>query len=297
MIISSNQSMVALLVTLFVMMGLSPASAAGQDLTTLNNCTLVPTGWADGDSFQIKTRDGNTHTIRLYGADCFEWHVTDETDARRLREQRRYFGISEFGGKPETSIAAAKALGQAAAEEVAVALKAPFSVHTAFSDARGDGKHKRIYAFVTTANGKDLSEHLVREGLARAFGVSRETHTGKSSKEYRAFLQDIELQAAKRGVGAWAKTNWDLLALERQAERQESEELGMATSAPQILSGQKINPNTAARDQLMLLPGVGEVTANRIIEARPFRRPRDLLRVEGIGPKTLERLDPFLQLP
>lgn len=283
--------------TLLAMMFLSLASATGQDLKTLDNCTFVPTGWADGDSFQIQAQDGTLHTIRLYGADCFEWHVNDESDARRLREQQRYFGISEFGRNPEASIAAAKALGEAAAEEVAVALNAPFSVHTAFSDARGDGKYKRIYAFVITADGEDLAERLVRQGLARAFGVSRETPTGKSSKEYRAFLQDIELQAAKRGAGAWSKTNWDLLAVERQAERQESEELGLATSAPKLSAGQKINPNTAARDQLMLLPGVGEITANRIIEARPFLSLQDLLRVEGIGPKTLERLAPYLQLP
>lgn len=272
-------------------------SAAAQPLTTLKNCKLTPTEWSDGDSFQIQTPDGTLHTIRLYGADCFEWHVTDETDARRLRAQRRYFGISEFGGSPQASSDAAKALGKAAADEVATTLKAPFSVHTAFSDARGDGKYKRIYAFVTTADGEDLSERLIRLGLARAFGVSRETQTGRSSKEYRAFLQDVELQAAKRGVGAWAKTNWERLPAERQAERQESEELGLATAPGKLQAGQKINPNTAARDQLMLLPGVGEVTANRIIEARPFKTPRDLLNVEGIGPKTLERLAPYLQLP
>jgi len=270
---------------------------AAQDLKTLENCKLIPTEWSDGDSFQIQTPDGTLHTIRLYGADCFEWHVTDETDARRLRAQRRYFGISEFGGSPQASSDAAKALGKAAADEVATALKTPFSVYTAFSDARGDGKYKRVYAFVITASGEDLSERLIRLGLARAFGVSRETQTGRSSKDYRAFLQDVELQAAKRGVGAWAKTNWERLPAERQAERLESEELDVATSQGKLLAGQKINPNTAARDQLMLLPGVGEVTANRIIEARPYKNPRDLLNVEGIGPKTLEKLSPYLELP
>ena len=36
----------------------------------------------------------------------------------------------------------------------------------------------------------------------------------------------------------------------------------------------------------MRLPGVGEVTANRIIEARPFKDVQGLRNVEGIGPKT-----------
>jgi competence protein ComEA len=282
----------ALLIVAYV----SLVSATAQVLTSLKHCKLIATEWSDGDSFQIQTLEGQEHTIRLYGADCIEWHVNDDSDARRLRAQRRYFGISEWGGSPQASIQAAKELGEAAAKEVSLALKKPFQVHTAFADARGDGKHKRIYAFVTTAEGEDLSERLIRLGLGRAFGVYRETIALKSANDYRAFLQDVELQSAKRGVGAWAKTNWDMLPTERQAERQETEELGLAAAQPKLQQGKRINPNTAARDELMLLPGVGEVTANRIIQARPFRKPDDLLNVEGIGPKTLERLEPFLQL-
>jgi|GEM_PF-2414492 len=105
------------------------------------------------------------------------------------------------------------------------------------------------------------------------------------------------MQEAKKGMGAGAKTNWELLPAERQAERQENDELGIAVGAPNLKAGDRINPNTAARNQLMLLPAVGEVTANRIIEARPFRKPQDLLNVQGIGPATIKRLDPFLQLP
>lgn len=285
------------ILSVFSMASLVLGEARGEGLTTLKNCKRVPTEWADGDSFLIQTADGKQHTVRLYGADCFEWHVTDESDARRLRKQRRYFGISGAGGSPQASIEAAKGLGKAAADEIAIALKDPFTIHTAFSDAMGDGKYKRIYAFVTTARGEDLSERLVGLGLARAYGVYRETPTGRSSKDYRAYLQDVELRAAKRGVGAWAKTDWDKLPAERQAERTENNELGIATASLKLPAGQKVNPNTAARDELMLLPGVGEITANRIIEARPFKSSRDLLNVEGIGPKTLEKLQPFIQLP
>jgi len=272
-------------------------AVAADPLKTLEKCRLMPTEWADGDSFLIQTADGSQHTLRLYGADCIEWHVTDESDARRLRAQRRYFGISEVGGSPQASIETAKGFGASAGAKTAAILSKPFTVHTGYADARGDGKHKRIYGFVTTSEGKDLAEELVRLGLARAFGVYRETPTEKSGAEYRAFLEDLEFQAAKKGMGAWAKTNWDLLPEERQTERQENDELGLAVGAPKLKSGDKINPNTAARDQLMLLPGVGEVTANRIIEARPFRKPQDLLNVQGIGTVTLKRLEPFLQLP
>lgn len=52
----------------------------------------------------------------------------------------------------------------------------------------------------------------------------------------------------------------------------------------------KINVNTATIDDLKSLPGIGEVKAKRIIENRPYKELRDLLRVPGIGRKTLEKI-------
>jgi len=283
------RSILALLLIL-----IAPALHAADPLTRLEGCTLIPTEWADGDSFLIRTKDGKEHTIRLYGADCIEWHVTDESDARRLRAQRRYFGISGFGESPQASIDAAKGFGEKAAEELARALAEPFTVHTAFSDARGDGKHKRYYGFVTTSKGEDLATRLVSLGLARAFGVYRETPKGETAKEFNASLADQELKAAKKSLGAWAATDWDKLPLERLEERTENAELELATAAQGLPEGTKINPNTAARDELMKLPGIGEVTANRIIESRPYNKLEELTKVNGIGKQTLIRLEPFL---
>ncbi len=56
--------------------------------------------------------------------------------------------------------------------------------------------------------------------------------------------------------------------------------------------------NTAGADQLETLPGIGPVLARRIVEFRtrhgPFRRVEDLLQVQGIGPRLLERLRPLV---
>jgi competence protein ComEA len=55
---------------------------------------------------------------------------------------------------------------------------------------------------------------------------------------------------------------------------------------------QKININTAQADALVNLKGIGVKKAKAIIEFRenngPFKRPEDLIKVPGIGPKTFE---------
>lgn len=281
-----------ILLSLLAMCG--SASAAPDPLERLENCRLVPTEWADGDSFLVRTAEGKDFTVRLYGADCIEYHVTDKSDASRLGEQRRYFGIAKYGDSPEKSINLAKSLGGNAAEETTRLLAKPFTLHTAFADARGDGKHKRIYAFVTASDGSDLSEALVAKGLARAFGVYRETPKGISGNAYREQLADLELRAAKLGIGAWEHTDWEKLPIEREEQRTEEAETALATGAKREFSGPRLNPNIAARDELMTLPGIGEVTANRIIQGRPYKSIADLTKVDGIGEKTVESLTEFL---
>lgn len=54
--------------------------------------------------------------------------------------------------------------------------------------------------------------------------------------------------------------------------------------------GRRISVNSAPMEQLLLLPGIGPVTAERIIAGRPFPGIEDLMRVKGIGAKTLNRL-------
>jgi len=61
-----------------------------------------------------------------------------------------------------------------------------------------------------------------------------------------------------------------------------------------------ININTAGKQELTQLPKVGAVTAERIIRFRedfgPFNTVEDLLKIKGIGPKTLEKLKPKITL-
>ena len=54
-----------------------------------------------------------------------------------------------------------------------------------------------------------------------------------------------------------------------------------------------ININTADKDLLMLLEGIGEKRAEDIIEYRqttPFKRIEDIKKIDGIGQKTFDRI-------
>jgi DNA uptake protein ComE-like DNA-binding protein len=188
-------------------------------------------------------------------------------------------------------------LGKTAAEYTAKQLERPFTIHTRKQNALGDGKHQRIFAFVDTFEGKDLATELVRQGLARAYGVCNDGPNEVTEQRYREILTDFELQAAKLGKGAWAFTNWEKLPAERDIQRVEEEDNEIAQGNAALPADFRLNPNTASRDDLDRLPGIGEAIANRIIEARddaPFEEAKDMQRVHGIKQKTLGKFEQYL---
>ena len=61
----------------------------------------------------------------------------------------------------------------------------------------------------------------------------------------------------------------------------------------------EVDLNEASWPELVQLPELGETLARRIVESReqqgPFLDHDDLMRVNGIGPKTLDQLRPYLR--
>lgn len=60
----------------------------------------------------------------------------------------------------------------------------------------------------------------------------------------------------------------------------------------------QLDVNRADWPEWSVLPGIGEMLAKRIVDSRrdrgPFQSHEDLLRVRGIGPRTLDRIRPYL---
>ncbi|NLO93555.1 MAG: helix-hairpin-helix domain-containing protein [Clostridiaceae bacterium] len=79
---------------------------------------------------------------------------------------------------------------------------------------------------------------------------------------------------------------------------QETRNNTKSQSTQEPVQQEKININTASKDDLLSLPYIGDVKAQAIIDYRtangPFATVDDLVNVKGIGPKTLEKLRPFI---
>ncbi|MCX5867752.1 MAG: helix-hairpin-helix domain-containing protein [Proteobacteria bacterium] len=260
--------------------------ASAADLQKFSNVQLIESPANDGDSFLVKAGD-KTYHLRLYFVDCPETLTSAKSDLERIREQTRYFGI--------TDKARIIYFGKEAKAFTIKALEKPFTIYTAFANALGRSAGGRVYAFVTTAAGDDLGELLVKNGLARAKGMGRENPNRVSKAEITERLKDFEDSAKLKKAGVWSESIPDNIVNLRAQQRSEDQELKQIKEEAESPSGM-IDVNTATAEELEEIKGIGPVLAERIIAGRPYRTLDDLLRVEGIGKKTLEKISPYLTI-
>lgn len=115
------------------------------------------------------------------------------------------------------------------------------------------------------------------------------------------------IDALKRAGGARGSVDLSTLNLARVLVDGEQILVGVvpaggvaATTPPTTGSGALVNLNTSTLDQLESLPGVGPVTAQKILDWRTehgsFTAIDELLEVDGIGAKTFEEIAPHVTL-
>ena len=78
------------LIAILMFGGLLPSYAA--ELQRFTNAKLINNSANDGDSFFVESAGKSFH-VRLYFVDCAETSVSSKSDAQRVREQMRYFGL------------------------------------------------------------------------------------------------------------------------------------------------------------------------------------------------------------
>ena len=257
-------------------------SLPAAELETIENATLIEASFNDGDSFKVKANGKELH-LRLYYVDCPETTFGTKAERDRIIEQQYYFGLKEH----ETVIR----FGKQATEYVKRVLSRPFTIYTSYAKAPGRSAIGRHYAFIKTHDGHDLGHLLIKQGLARAHGETHKAPDGTSSKFVWKKLRNLLDFAISKRNGIWKETDPELLLEQRKILWEEDCKWKQCRKCKKKCDT-PLDLNTASKERLQELPGIGPVIADAIIAGRPYRCVDDLLNVPGIGPKKLEQIRP-----
>ena len=213
------------------------------------DCRLITNPANDGDSFHVSA-GAKEYLFRLYLVDAPE---TDARNPGRLIEQGKYFGIT---------VPQAIEVGQAAKEFMQEKLSQPFTVFTHMSDAMGQSRLERFYAFVETKEG-DLGEQLVRNGLARSYGFKTAPPGIQSSRIELEKLQQFEDEARQDKIGAWGVNDGRLHARAQTPS-------AFSSFVPEV----KSRPRSPPRIHLPLLRQSNNRSRRFCVAVRPRRTNR-----------------------
>jgi endonuclease YncB( thermonuclease family) len=183
------------LIGLTPLLALAQTAPPAQPFQRLDGCAYKPQRWDDGDSFHVILPDQKELIFRLYFVDTPE---EERVYADRIAEQAAYFGIT-----PDAAIQ----IGREACKFTKQTLANPFTIYTRWRRALGRSAIWRYYAIVVTADGHDLNELLVSNGLARIYGTRTPLPDGRDSRTYLAHLHELENEARAAKRGAWGKVH------------------------------------------------------------------------------------------
>ena len=188
------------------------------------------------------------------------------------------------------------------------------------AEGLGHSNISRILGFVRTKDG-DLGEQLVANGLARIHGTKTAPPGAANAQEEIQKLEQLEQVAKQKKLGGWgvsSATAAKAPELERKVNplnsvaQQPLKPPTPAATKPALVipatpaaspprapvsSAQQpaqLDVNTATKEELEKVPGIGSTLAERIIATRPFKSADDLKKVKGIGGgKKYEQVRPF----
>ncbi|MFB1050750.1 helix-hairpin-helix domain-containing protein [Paraliobacillus sp. JSM ZJ581] len=138
-----------------------------------------------------------------------------------------------------------------------------------FVDVKGEVKTPDIYQVSGTERVKDV--------ILLAGGFTKEADTGGVNLAQKVFDEMVIIVPQK------------------------GEDLKQTSSSTSSESSSLLRINQATKEEIETLPGIGAVKAEAIVQYRDehgfFQSFNDLESINGIGKKTIEKLEPYIQIP
>jgi len=143
----------------------------------------------------------------------------------------------------------------------------------------------RATAAIAAAGGMTLEANPDKVNLAKLLKDGMQVNVPRlSARQLREQTAPVNAGAAAEAAGANT-----LVSVKTAAES------GRGTAK----AGGKVHLNTATAAELTALPGVGDITAQRILEYRAahgFTSIEDVMKVKGIGKAKFSKMQPYLEL-
>jgi len=112
---------------------------------------------------------------------------------------------------------------------------------------------------------------------------------GMSDKKINAIKDQVTIGAATATAAPAVIPSAAGISEKASSETKAMTEKGEKTKS-KLAPGQLININTATKEELDALPGIGPVKAQAIIDGRPYNKPEDIMKVKGIKQKTYDKI-------
>ena len=303
------------------------AARSAADWVNLDGCRMADNASNDGDSFHVKHK-GREFVFRLYFVDAPETsllipeRVSEQADAFDVTQEEvlkagkgaAAFTKKRLGGEFKVSTRWEDARGMSKGGR-----------HYAFVEtadgedlgelllAAGWARSYGMKAATKSSSAAQLQQRYDRlEQKARRAGVgiwggakgavavedeqSRESEPDVDAEDGGAFMAAGVMESAFASM-----THSEVAAKENDpvAAAATPVPTPMASPSPRRAAKSsggkaKLDINTASKEELAALPGIGDSKAAAIIAARPFAGSFDLLRVPGITPATLKEIYPFV---